>query len=501
MTKRNTLTSPDSHPLRNLGGIMPMTARFALALSLVSLLLFVAPLHGEKDKSLEEALKQLTSADVHFAQGLKEFSARRSESAAAAFQKCIGEMPRHAYAHFYLADLSYIRSDFQRSLTHMEQALAHFDFMQELSDYADRQKYQKLESYRQELGTEWESTGDCRTRRRIEAVAGQLADGQSEIELLAKKRLSLRARQKAHYLYFFGNILFQLKRYPEALQRYQEAIRLNPDQVSAYNNAAALYYLAGQSSAALTYLETAERRGLEDNLNLKLKQLIYEALGRPTEGILQEDLSREAADDPGVMRYALASQPKDSMLPPLYENCYVVYNRESMEAVIIDPGVQDPRIEDSIKKQGLKVRAVLNTHGHPDHAGADGYFAGLFKVPVCAPKDDEKPWPAQPDRYLEDGETLDYGGLTFRVIKTPGHTPGSVCFLIGNYLFSGDTLFKNDIGKVWADEPDKIKEVQETLVQNIKDKLLVLPGQTRVCPGHGKMSTIADEKANNPLLK
>jgi glyoxylase-like metal-dependent hydrolase (beta-lactamase superfamily II) len=432
---------------------------------------------------------------------LKEFSARRSESAAAAFQKCIGEMPRHAYAHFYLADLSYIQSDYQKSLTHMEQALAHFDFMQELSDYADRQKYQKIESYRQELGAEWEETGDCRTRRRIEAVAGQLADGQSEIEILAKKRLSLRARQKAHYLYFFGNILFQLKRYPESLQRYQEAIRLNPDHVSAYNNAAALYYLAGQSSAALTYLETAERRGLEDNLNLKLKQLIYEALGRPTEGILQEDLSGEAADDPGVMRYALAFQPKDSMLPPLYENCYIVYSKESKEAVIIDPGVQDPRIVDFIKKQGLNVRAVLNTHGHPDHTGADGYFAGLFKAPVCAPKDDEKPWPAQPDRYLEDEEALDYSGLTFRVIKTPGHTPGSVCFLIGDYLFSGDTLFKNDIGKVWADEPDKIKKVQEALVQNIKDKLLVLPGQTRVCPGHGKMSTIADEKANNPLLK
>jgi len=501
MANNKIAAADEGNPLPKRKFIISIIARLLLVLSLVTPLLFLAPLQGEEDKALEEAWSRLKSADVHFTRGLKEFKARRNENASAAFQECIREMPRHADAHYFLANLCYIQADYQKSLIHMEQALGHFDFMQGLSDYADKQKYQTIESYQQMLGMEWENTSDCRTRRRIESVTGQLADGKGEIELLAKKRLNMRAQQKAHYLYFFGNILFQLKRFPEALQRYQEAIELNPQHASAYNNAAAIYYLAKQYPAALTYLERAEQQGLEDNLNLKLKYLLYEALGRPTEGILQQDLSREAANDLGVMRFALAFNQEESILPPLYENCYIIYSRKSKQAVIIDPGVEDPRIADFIQKQGLEVRAVLNTHDHQDHTGADGYFAGLFRVPVCAPKDNPKHLSTPPDRYLEDGETLDYGGLMVRVLQTPGHTPGSVCFSIGDFLFSGDTLFKNDIGSVWTEDADKMKKVQETLVQKIKEKLLVLPGQTRVCPGHGKTSTIADEQANNPFLK
>jgi hydroxyacylglutathione hydrolase len=501
MTSRTTIPDNQESVLgRRMISVFMKTRFFPVPL-LLAFLLLLLPLHGENTTTLEEAWGRFKSAEVHFLRGLKEYNERRNDQAAASLQECVRVMPRHAYAHFYLADLAYIQADYQNSLTHVEQALAQLDFMQELIEYGEKQKRQTIDAYQQLLGIEWENNTSCRLRRTIEFASSQLADGKSDIELLAKKRQAQRAQQKAHYLYFFGNILFQLRRFPEALQRYREAIELNPNHVSAYNNAAAIYTMAGQHSAALTYLEKAEQMGLEDNLNMKLKYLIYEALGRPTEGILQEDLSREAGTDLGVMRFALAIKPKDIMVPLFYENCYIVCNKKSKGAVIIDPGLDDPRIGDFIKKEGLEVRAILNTHDHPDHSGADATFAGLYQAPVYAPQEDDKRVPSPPDRYLRDGETLDCGGLLFKVLQTPGHTPGSVCFSIGDYLFSGDTLFKNDIGNVWAKDADQSKKAQETLVRNIKEKLLTLPDRTRVCPGHGRTTTIAEEKANNPALR
>lgn len=475
--------------------------RVLVVISLAALCLAYMPLHGGQDTSLEEAWKQVKSAEPHFAQGLKEFKEGRTEKAAAAFQTCIQEMPRHAYAHYYLANLAYIQGDYQKALIHMEQSLGQFQFMQELSDYAAKLKSEKIDSYQQMLDTEWDNTTSCRTARELESLSGELSDEQNKLELLAQKRQNTRVQQKAHYLYFSGNILFQLKRFSEASQKYQEAIELNPRHASAYNNAAAIYYMAGEHRAALTFLERAEQRGLEDNLNLKLKHLVYEALGKPTEGVLQEDLSSGAETGLGVMRFALAFKNGDATRPPLYENCYVVFSRRSKQAVVIDPGVQDSRIDDFVRKQDLEVKAILNTHGHEDHTGADKHFAGLFKAPVFVHKNDAGSFAAPPERYLEDGKTLDHAGLAIKVIHTPGHTPGSVSFLIGDLLFSGDTLFRNGIGTVSAEDTGKTKKAREMLVQNIKEKLLVLPGQTRVCPGHGKTSTIADEKTDNPFLK
>lgn len=479
----------------------PTMSRSFVVIPLALLFLIGLPLHGYEDESLETAWEQLKSAEPHFSLGLNEFRAGRYDEASGEFQKCIQEMPRHTYAHYYLANLYYIRGDYQTSLTHMERSLENFPFMQELSDYAGKRKSRKIASYQQMLETEWENTSSCRTSREIESLSRELESEKEKLGLLAKKQQDARVKQEAHYLYFLGNILFQLKRYSEASQRYQEAIELNPRHASAYNNAAAIYFMAGEHRAALTLLERAEQQGLEDNLNLTLKHLVYEALGRPTEGILQEDLSLGAEGDLGVRRYALAFTSENSLLPPLYENCYIVYDKRSRRAVIIDPGVQDPRIGDFIQERGLEVKAILNTHGHEDHAGADKYFSGLLGAPVCASKKDAEYFSTPPDRYLEDGETLDYDGFLVKVFHTPGHTPGSLCFMIGGFLFSGDTLFKNDIGKVWTDVPGKANKVREKLVQNIREKLSVLPGGTRVCPGHGKTTTIADENANNPYLK
>ena len=476
-------------------------SRLLVIIALVVLISAGQPLLGGQDMSMEKSWQQLKSAEPHFTQGLMQFRQNRYEAAIASFQRCLREMPRHADAQYYLANLFYIRGDYQSALVQMEQALANIQFMQQLDDQRVKMKNRTIDSYQHMLETEWENTTSCRTAREIESLAGELTDEQAKSDLLAKKQQSLRARQKAHYLYFSGNILFQLKRLPEASQKYQEAIALNPRHASAYNNAAAIAYMAGEFDAALAYLDRADERGLEDNLNLKLKHRVYEALGRSTEGILQQDLSPGAETDLGVRRFALAFKNKGVLQLPLYENCYIVFSRRSKQAVIIDPGVEDTRLDDFIRTQALQVQAVLNTHGHEDHTGADDHYSRLCRAPVCIHKKDSGLGAASPARHLGDGEMLPYDGFVVRVIYTPGHTPGSVSFLIGDLLFSGDTLFKNDIGKVWPDASGKVTKNRETLVRSIKDKFLVLPGRTRVYPGHGKPSTIADEKANNPFLK
>jgi glyoxylase-like metal-dependent hydrolase (beta-lactamase superfamily II) len=383
----------------------------------------------------------------------------------------------------------------------MEEALKSYPFMQELNDYAVRKKNKQLDSFQQMLEAEWENTNSCRTSRKIETLSGELTDEKIKLGSLVAEKQAASRLQKAHYLYFLGNIYFQLQRYAEAGQKYREAIELNPRHASAYNNAAAVSYLAGKPLEALGFLDTAGEQGLEDNLNLKLQSLVFEALGRPTEGILQEDLTPGEEGDLGVMRFALAYKDDDALRPPLFENGYVVFSRTSGQSVIIDPGVEDPRIADFIAARRLEIKAVLNTHGHPDHTAANEHYARLYKAPVFVHGLDAKSLVSPPEKLLKDGESLSFEGFDVEVFHTPGHTPGSVCFSIGGFLFTGDTLFRNDVGGVGTENPEKAKAALDALVRVIKEKLLILPGATRVCPGHGKTSTVADEKADNPFLR
>ncbi|MGD9347709.1 MAG: MBL fold metallo-hydrolase [Candidatus Aminicenantes bacterium] len=445
-------------------------------------------------------MKRFESSNPLYLEGVDRFANGDRKGACESFKKCIEEMPQHAYAHYYLANFYYIGQDYSSSLDHMEKALANIDFMQKLGSYADDQRSEIHDTLRENLKDMWNSTNSCRDSRDIE-FAWELVDKQdSDLELAARKRQKAMLRMKAHYLYFHGNILLNLQRYNDALRRYQEAIRLNPRHADAYNNIIAILYLAKVYSKALLFWEEAETQGLDEELNLRLKASLYEALDKPTEGILEEDLTREGTGSLGVMRFCLDYRKEGKMSPPLYENCYIIFDPESKDSIIVDPGVNDPRIEEFIRKRGLSVKAILNTHDHPDHTGANSYYARLFAAPVCAPKYDAEYYDSPPDRLLEDGEILEYDGFTIRVIRTPGHTEGSLCFLIDGYLFSGDTLFKNDIGKIWAEDKKQTDNVRKKLLLEIKKKILALPGRTIVCPGHGKTTTVAAEKANNPYL-
>ena len=185
-------------------------------------------------------------------------------------------------------------------------------------------------------------------------------------------------------------------------------------------------------------------------------------------------------------------------------NCYIFGDKK--EVLIIDPGADYKKIKDLIAKLGLVPKAVVNTHGHADHIGANKDFglpvwihkldagflgnpdknlSGLFGVVIKSPS-------AQ--RLLEDGDKLAVGALDLEVIHTPGHTPGSISLKHNNLIFTGDALFRGGVGRT-----DFLYGSEEDLLKSIRDKLLIHEGAT-IYPGHGPSSTIDWEKKNNPFL-
>lgn len=193
-------------------------------------------------------------------------------------------------------------------------------------------------------------------------------------------------------------------------------------------------------------------------------------------------------------------------------NCYLYACMESKKAVIIDPGADGKKIYRWILEKGLKVDYILLTHGHVDHiGGVDELRALLGDVLVGIHADDagmltngKKNLSSyfgpgivlqSADFLLQDGQEITIGKEKLKVISTPGHSPGCVCFLSAEGLFSGDTLFAGSIGR--TDFPGGSLE---QLLKGVKDKLMILPDDTRVFPGHGEETSIGEEKRDNPYL-
>jgi len=476
--------------------------RYLAGALLGAILAILAPvLNGQEKPSLGDDMKAFQATNVVYAAGVKHFERKETAKAEAAFEDCVRAIPGHAFARYYLANILYIRKDYAGALAQMEASLADYDGMIEMCEQADKLSLENMDNLLRDLQSAAGRTPTCRTSRSLEFFESRLADGEIQVQNASKRRSQERARIKAHYVYFCGNILLQLRRYADAAGRYEEALRIDPGHADAYNNLAAVYYLARAYPDALAVLDRAEANGIEDALNLKLKEAVYLAAGRPAAGILQEDIPPGREGGPAVARFALGIRQAGSALPPFYENAYLVYDPEGGDAVLIDPGIPDERIRDFAVQRKLAVKAVLNTHGHGDHVGGNRHFAGLFKAPVFAPEDATDESAGKPDRNLRDGEALDCGRLRVEVIATPGHTPGSVCFRVGDCLFSGDALFRNDIGAIGAADEKDAPRIKKAMIERIRDRLLTLPEDTRVFPGHGRASSIADQKKDNPALK
>ena len=193
-------------------------------------------------------------------------------------------------------------------------------------------------------------------------------------------------------------------------------------------------------------------------------------------------------------------------------NCYIVSDEVTKDAIVIDPGDNAEKILAAIQSKNLNVKAVLLTHGHFDHILAARTVASAYSVKVFC-HEAEKDLAADPvqnvgrmfgcdyamipDEAFKEGDTLTFGSLSCKVLHTPGHTKGGVCFYFEKeqVLFSGDTLFMESVGR--TDFPTGNPQL---LLEQIREKLFVLPDEVKVYSGHGDVTTIGYEKRNNPFI-
>lgn len=196
---------------------------------------------------------------------------------------------------------------------------------------------------------------------------------------------------------------------------------------------------------------------------------------------------------------------------PLGVNCYLVGDDAGHEGMIIDPGADAKAILSRSKELGLDIRVIVITHGHFDHIGGLKEVKEATKAPVAVGVDDAPslpykdpisaafgfsyPVPSAPDRLLHDGDIIEIGSLAFRVLHTPGHTTGGICLLGEKVVFTGDTLFNSGIGRT-----DLTGGSTETIMESIRTKLMALPDDVIVYPGHGPETTIGQERRTNPFF-
>jgi glyoxylase-like metal-dependent hydrolase (beta-lactamase superfamily II) len=181
---------------------------------------------------------------------------------------------------------------------------------------------------------------------------------------------------------------------------------------------------------------------------------------------------------------------RKTVVGPLDNNVYVVACARSGRAVIIDAAAEAERVLEAAA--GLRVVAVLTTHGHHDHIGAAREVCAALEIPFRIHPADAAAAGIEPDEPLHDGEELVVGAVTLSTVHTPGHTPGATCFTLPGYLFSGDTLFPGGPGATAG--PAEFA----TIMESLHTRLFTLPDETVILPGHGLDSTIGAERPSVP---
>jgi glyoxylase-like metal-dependent hydrolase (beta-lactamase superfamily II) len=170
---------------------------------------------------------------------------------------------------------------------------------------------------------------------------------------------------------------------------------------------------------------------------------------------------------------------------PMENNTYVLECPETHDSIVVDGCFEPEKILEAAK--GTNVVAIVQTHGHGDHVQALAEIKNELGVPVCAHPGDD--YPVAIERELADGDVIEFGKRKLNVLHTPGHTPGGTCFLVGNHLISGDTLFPGGPGNTNGDAT-----AFRQIIESLETKLFTLPDDTAVYPGHGADTTIGAER-------
>lgn len=200
------------------------------------------------------------------------------------------------------------------------------------------------------------------------------------------------------------------------------------------------------------------------------------------------------------------------MVGSLSANCWIVGSEGSQEGMVIDPGGNAEKINQAVSSSGLEIKVIVLTHGHSDHiaalyevqestgaetaihiADADfleghGRFSSQFGISYKTPP--------PPDRLLREGDIITIGSRRFSVLHTPGHTPGSICLLSDDCVFTGDTIFRRGIGTTLMPGSSRPQ-----LINSILSRLMVLPDNTTIYPGHGRETTVGAERRDNPYVR
>ncbi len=198
---------------------------------------------------------------------------------------------------------------------------------------------------------------------------------------------------------------------------------------------------------------------------------------------------------------------------PLWTNCYIAWDTDSREGILIDPGDEGERLVDEVKKNGIRVRQIVLTHGHFDHIKEAARVSSELNAPVCAGKEDMpliqhaseqavffgfRPiTPPHIQSFLEHGNSLSVGSSVFRVISTPGHSPGSITLYSSSegVAMVGDLIFFESVGRTDIAGGD-----YGTLLRSIQEHVLSMPDETRLLSGHGEETTVGHERLYNPFL-
>jgi len=214
----------------------------------------------------------------------------------------------------------------------------------------------------------------------------------------------------------------------------------------------------------------------------------------------------------GLRRENEAMKYQMIVVGPLETNCYLVYDEETRDCLIVDPGADADRIFPVITEEELKPMGILNTHGHIDHIGANRDMKDKYDVPLYMHAGDKDRQPRlnqlelslflgakdspPPDQFLKDGDEILIGRGVLRVIHTPGHSPGSISLLADGFLLSGDTLFFEGVGRTDLPGGD-----QKQIERSIRERLMTLPDDLEVLPGHGPLTSIGRERENLSFLE